>query len=252
MPSAPLARTPSDARRLRLDELEARLIDREQALDALKIELQALQSRYLSDIGGLYVELARLEAEVADIEIRRGLRPPPEALDEPDDGDEGGDVEASGGCGNRSAPSSDLKRVFRDLARTIHPDLAMDEPARFRRHSLMAEANRAYAERDEDRLRLILHAWQRSPDAVLGDDPEANSQRIDRRIVEVDDRLIAIETEFADLRTSAICRLKGKIDSAREQGWDLFAEMIQQVRRDISRTQARLTSLRRVDDPMVR
>jgi hypothetical protein len=27
----------------------------------------------------------------------------------------------------------------------------------------MAEANRAYAERDEDRLRLILHAWQHDP-----------------------------------------------------------------------------------------
>lgn len=246
-PSPSLARTPPDARRVRLDELEARLREREQALDALKIELQALQTRYLSDIGGLYTELAGLEAEVAEIEIRRGLRPPPEALDDLLDDDSRAESATTGGCGNRSAPSSDLKRVFRDLARTIHPDLAMDEPARYRRHSLMAEANRAYAERDEDRLRLILHAWQRSPDAVLGDDPEANSQRIDRRIVEIDERLIAVEAEFADLRGSAIFRLKGKIDGARAQGWDLFAEMIQQVRRDIGRTQARLVALRRMD-----
>ena len=107
-------------------------------------------------------------------------------------------------------PSQDLKKIFRNLARTIHPDLALDEPARWRRHSLMAEANRAYAERDEDRLRLILHAWERSPDAVLGDDPEADEERLRRRIAAIEDRLLELGREFADLESSAIAQLSAR------------------------------------------
>ena len=82
--------------------------------------------------------------------------------------------------------------MFRDLAKAVHPDRAPDDRARYRRHSLMAEANRAYAERDEDRLRLILHAWERSPESVLGDDEEGESLRVRRRIAELDERLVAI------------------------------------------------------------
>jgi hypothetical protein len=47
------------------------------------------------------------------------------------------------------------------------------------------------------------------------------------------------------LRTSAIWRLKGKIDAAKTQGWDLFGEMILQVKREIARANARLASLAR-------
>lgn len=243
--SSALQPVPLDADRLHLRDLQARLQQRESELSALKIDLQELQSRYLRDIGGLYRELSELEAAVADVEIRLGLRPPPVEDDEPDAGKEEGGSSNAGACSNSSAPSDDLKRVFRELARNIHPDLALDEPARCRRHSLMAEANRAYAERDEDRLRLILSAWERSGDGILDEDPGSDRNRLQRTLARIDERLIAVEAEFADLRTSAIYRLKGKIDDARKQGWDLFAEMVLQVKGEISRAKARLVSLGR-------
>jgi hypothetical protein len=71
---------------------------------------------------------------------------------------------------------------------------------------------------------------------------EAESLRIKRRIAQLDEQLIAMDAELADLRSSAIARLQRKIDEARAQGWDLFAEMIQQVRREIARAQGRLAS----------
>jgi hypothetical protein len=109
----------------------------------------------------------------------------------------------------------------------------------------MAEANRAYAERDEDRLRLILDAWERDPDALIGDEDSDSAVRIRRRIVLVDERLIALAAELVDLRSSAIWRLKRRIDEARAQGWDLFAEMKLQVAREIARATMRLASLHR-------
>jgi hypothetical protein len=131
--------------------------------------------------------------------------------------------------------------MFRDVAKSIHPDLAMDEPARWRRHSLMAEANRAYADRDADRLRLILRAWETSEESIGEDEPDAPRRRI--AVFEV--RLAAIEAEFAELRTTAIYRLKTKIESTRKEGWDLFAEMRLQVKSEVGRAKAKLAKLRR-------
>jgi hypothetical protein len=236
---------PLDADRARLSALEAQLTEREQELDSLRAELRHLQTRYLDEIGPCYAELSTLEAQVVELEVRLGLRPPP--LFDEDEGDDeaGGDDARASSCASPAAPSADLKRVFRDLAKAIHPDRAMDDRARYRRQSLMAEANRAYAERDEDRLRLILSAWERNADVAIDDEDADAGTRIRRRIALVDERLIAIAAELADLRSSAIWRLKGKIDDARAQGWDLFAEMILQVKREISRATMRLASLNR-------
>jgi hypothetical protein len=237
----PLAHA-ADPSREQLAALEAQVAARETALAALKTELQELQTRYLADVGHLYAERDTLEAAIAEEEIRQGLRSP--TLDEPED-DGAPDAATCDECISRSIPSIDLKRIFRDVAKAIHPDRARDDAARFRRHSLMAEANRAYAERDEDRLRLILKAWERSPEAIVGDGPEADAERHQRRLGALGDRLVQIEAEFADLRDSAIGRLKRRIDETRAQGWDLFAEMVHEVRRQIRRASARLATLRR-------
>lgn len=240
-----------DPTREHLSSLELQVAERERELSELKVELQELQSRYLSEVGSLYAELSGLEAAVAEAEVRAGLRPPPDEIGEKDSGPEQGPALESG-CTNRSAPSDDLKRVFRDVAKAVHPDLALDESARWRRHSLMAEANRAYAERDEDRLRLILRVWERSPESVIGDDPEAQRLRLSRRVTELEEHLLALDLELTDLRASAIARLQKKIHDARAQGWDLFAEMIRQVRSEIAGAKAQLASLRRSESRRTR
>jgi len=231
-----------------LARLEAQLRERENELNTLKLDLQDLQSRHLTEIGPLYRDLAEIEDELIDLEIRAGLRPPPEDdADGVDEGDSADTAQDAAACDDRGGASADaLKRVFRDVPKNIHPDLAMNDAARLRRHSLMAEANRAYAERDADRLLLILHRWQRSSDAVVGDDDESRELRLRRRRAEVEEQLAAIDAEFIELRNSAIARLKDKIDDTRRKGWDLFAEMVAQVRSDIARARARLVAVRQM------
>lgn len=217
---------------------------REEELATAKRGLLQVQSEYFSRVGALYGRLHELEDEAVEIEIRMGLRPPSSQADQ-EPGEATGDPVSGAGCGNRAAPSDALKRVFRDLAKAIHPDRAVDDSTRFRRHSLMAEANRAYAERDEDRLRLILHTWERSPESVVDEGPEGDRLRVERRVAELDERLIAIEAEFADLQRSAIWRLKTKMDDARRQGWDLLEEIVREVNRQMTRASSRLAALRR-------
>jgi hypothetical protein len=224
--------------------LELQVAARLNEVTSLKTELQALQDRYLEEIGPLYAELIPLDAAVAEAEIKAGLRVP-------DDDEEDSDVQSSrfelAGCGPASEPSVDLKRMFRDVAKAVHPDLSphqdLDERTRFRRHSLMAEANRAYAERDEDRLRLIMRAWALEADAAIDDDPDADRARRQRRAAALNAQLVELDREFADVQRSAIGRLKRKIDDAKAQGWDLFGEMQRQTRREIATARAKLARL---------
>ena len=240
-----LQTTTPDADRARLAALELEIGERDREATRLKRDLLALQSRYLDDIGGLYAKLNEIETAIADEEIALGLRLGTEGTEgtertEGMPGPQTEDIGAAAGCGHRTAPSADLKRIFRQLAKTIHPDLALDGPARYRRHSLMAEANRAYAERDEDRLRLILSKWERG-DTHGGDDVDS----VPRRIAALEERRLAMDAELADLKTSAIWRLNAKMEEARLQGWDLFAEMLREVDREIRRATARLARLRK-------
>ncbi len=228
--------------------LELEVAAREAELSELKTRLKTLHDRYMMDIGPLYAELMPLDAEVAELEIKAGLRVADEDFEDPED-DAQVATFAPAGCGPASGPSEDLKRTFRDVLKAVHPDRAghhdVDERTRYRRHSLMAEANRAYAERDEDRLRLILRAWHLDAEAAIDDDPDAELRRRQRRASILSERLVEIDRELVDLRRSAIARLQVRIDDAKAQGWDLFAEMMRQVKREIQTARARIASLRR-------
>jgi DnaJ-domain-containing protein 1 len=43
-------------------------------------------------------------------------------------------------------PSDSLKKLYREVAKQVHPDLATDEADRARQRELMAAANQAYTE----------------------------------------------------------------------------------------------------------
>jgi hypothetical protein len=137
-----------------------------------------------------------------------------------------------------------VRRLFRDVAKTIHPDLARDEQARDRRHSLMIEANRAYAMGDEERLRSILDAWERSPEAVAGTDPEAVHERLRRRLAQIDEQLVACAGELAELHDLPLWKLKVMVDEAAARGKDLIADQVRRLERDIMAARNRLDAMR--------
>ena len=112
--------------------LERMVDERERDLLSVKTQLQQLQVRYLSELGALYAELTALDEELAQAEIKAGLRVPDEpGLDEPDEPETSG----SGGCSSTSAPSSALKAMFR--AR-LGPRMSTTSPNRGLRRSAIS------------------------------------------------------------------------------------------------------------------
>jgi hypothetical protein len=137
-----------------------------------------------------------------------------------------------------------VRRLFRDVAKTIHPDLAEDEHSRDRRHALMIEANRAYAVGDEERLRRILQAWENSPESVQGSDPEAEQLRLSRRIAQLEEQLVVYSRELDELKASPLWQLKVMVDEAAARGKDLVADMVRRLQRDITAARNRLEAMR--------
>lgn len=228
-----------DSLRARLTALEAALYERATAVAEAKSSLAAFRLRYHADVGVLHEELDDLERAIAEAEL--GEMAKRLETDETDANQSAGSRAAGG---EPRFTSDAVRTLFRDVAKTIHPDLARDDLTRERRHALMAEANRAYAVGDEDRLRRILEAWRNSPDAVPGDDPEAARLRIVRRMAEIQEALAQSASELAALKESPLWQLKAMVDEAALRGKDLVADMVRRLKRDIMAAQNRLDAMR--------
>jgi hypothetical protein len=227
-----------------LREREAALGSREAELAAFLDELRELRARYLEEVGIHYARLIPLEDAMAAEEVRLGLRL---AAIDAEDAENSAANPLDSSCGSRAGVPDGLKTMFRNVAKALHPDLAMgdDQPARERRRSLMAEANRAYADRDAERLQLILRAWEESPEAVDASHPYGERLRAERRLAQIDQRMIQIEAEMAELRDSAVNRLKISMEESAKYGRDLLKQMRDTVEREIAAATRRLDRLRR-------
>jgi hypothetical protein len=224
--------------RSRLAEIEGVLEERRAELARAESALAAFTIRYRHEVGSLHEELDELELAIAEAErgelrkqIERGERTRTAAS------------RRSHADPQPRYTSDAVRRLFRDVAKAIHPDLARDELARDRRHALMIEANRAYALGDEERLRWVLQAWERSPEAVQGDDEQALRLRLERRVAQVEEQLAAVASERAALEGSEIWRLKAMVDEAAARGKDLVGDMVRRLRRDIMVARNRLDAI---------
>jgi len=138
-----------------------------------------------------------------------------------------------------------LKKLYRSLAKAMHPDLADGEQDRQRRHEFMIRVNEAYARSDEAGLRGILVQWQHSPEVVKGDSVAAELVRAIRKIARAQARLRTIDEEMRKLKASEIYLLKSKVDEAAKSGRNMLNELAARIDRDIRMTRERLPAYER-------
>jgi len=129
------------------------------------------------------------------------------AADDADDRISGGS--ARRGASRCASPTdeAEAKRLYRELAKRCHPDIAPDEEERARRVELMQRINEAYRARDLRVLRLI----RREAEAA---DPNFSGRPLSERLVWIqEDRdrfaaeLAEIQAEVTALQRSELYRL---------------------------------------------
>lgn len=237
------------ARKLREQErLEAELAECELRLATLRAELRTIESRYLQMVGTDYAELDELRAQMA--ERLAAEEPGNERLQRVACEARARANESRSAVSTNEpralkafSPSPELKRMYREAAKRIHPDLTADATDRARRQELMAEVNRAYQEGDESGIAKILDVYESSPEAVQGEGAGVELVRVIRKLSLMNNRLAEIETEFQSLINSDLYLLKVQADDAQEQGRDLLEEMAGKVRQRIADSKSRMEVL---------
>jgi len=228
--------------------VETELADCELRAENLRAELGAFERQYLHFVGSRYAELDELNARVAEkiAEAQPANERAQQAAREARA--RAASTKSSAGEKAASAPkpfraSTELKRLYRDVARRIHPDLTSDRDDRAKRQALMAQANDAYERGDEALLTRVLTEYECSPEAVKGDGAGADLIRVIRRISQARSRLSEIEAELQELLRSDLQQLKARVDQAEQHGRDVLAEITAKVDEQVAQAKRRLENL---------
>ncbi len=235
-----------ETKRTELETLEASLAERELELASLRAELASFERKYLAEVGLRYAELDELKAQIAEKaaaehpgdprlqEAARKARARAKA------------TRSTTGPGQAHAqkvytPTPEMKRLYREVARRVHPDLTTDDADRVKRQELMAKANQAYMHGDQAALSRVFEAYECSPESVHGDGAGADLVRTIRRISQARSRLEEINVEVKALLASDAKRLRTQFDEAAKAGRDLFSDLAARIDTEIASARADLS-----------
>ncbi|WP_435372344.1 hypothetical protein [Streptomyces ficellus] len=166
---------------------EQALIEFEIAVETFRVEVENFSRLHHQKLGPMYSRLDELDALIAEAraartgdpeDVRRArearalVMPMPgveELFDDWIDSD-GLSAEAAAMLTDRPVqppkrvrPSDEARKLYRELARKAHPDLAREETERKRREEFITRVNAAYGRGDEALLRELSEEWAAGP-----------------------------------------------------------------------------------------
>lgn len=240
-----------DKKRRVLDRLKDRLADREEEMVDLRSELEQFEAQYKMEVGRLYADLDEIEAQIAEEEFK--LVPDDEEIKKRAEElrkraeESAADSEAEN-CSFKFNPTPEAKKAYHDLARIIHPDLALDPNEKERRHGLMAKLNEAYSAGDQQQLNKLVEDFKNSPETVSGDSIGDDLVRAVRQIAQIKARLNELKEERAKAELSELFVLRVKVQAELTEGRDLLKHMAERTKTFIKKSERRLENLRNVNE----
>lgn len=238
-----------------LEELTEQLAIKEEEFTSTGADFARFRIHYLRRFAPLYAELDRLEAEIArrasvaedTPEARSKAREASARAAESEQAQLEAGAELAAEEGPRAAPSDDLRSLFRQAAKRLHPDLATDDADRARRTAVMASLNAAYAAGDEAAMRRILDGEAARPEAVTGDDTGARLVRVLRKIAQVRARFTELVQLTEALEADPLYRLFAQCREVWNADEDPLAEDEADLRTRIASAHAQLAALAMAD-----
>jgi len=236
-----------------LERLKDRLADREEEMADMRAELELFEAKYTMEVGRLYADLDEIDAEIAEEEVKLNpedeeiKRKAEEARKRAEESAAQADEENWQACTFKWQPTVEAKKAYHKLARMIHPDLALDNDERERRHGLMAKLNDAYSAGDQNLLNKLVEEYRDSPDLVKGDTVGDELVRVIRQIAQVKARLKGLSQEKLSLELSELFVLQKKVSTEMIEGRNLLKQMAERTKTHIKKAERRLSNLRQAN-----
>ena len=136
---------------------------------------------------------------------------------------------------------SELKTLYRELAKRFHPDLTTDSQEKEWRESMMAAVNAAYQKHDLEALLELQQKPDRPVRAMVQSRAETLAQ-LSSEVLRLDQVIQKLTRQLDELVNSALARLQLEVSMARQSGQDLLGQIARELELDIARTQAELAS----------
>lgn len=234
-----------------LDRLKDRLADREEEMTDLRAELERFEAQYTMEVARFYAELDEIEAQIAEEEVK--LVPDDEEIKKRAEElrrraeESAANAGATEGCTEKWRPTTEAKKAYHNLARIIHPDLALDAEEKEKRHELMARLNDAYSAGDQNLLNKLVEDFRDSPDLVRGDSVADELVRAIRQIWQVRNRLRELKEEKLVAELSELYVLREKVQAEMLEGRNLLKQMAERTKTHIKKSERRLANLRNLN-----
>jgi len=234
-----------------VDRLAERLATKEEEMADLREELDRFEARYTMEVGRLYAQQDELDAQIAEEELKlvpddEEIKNKVEELRRLAEESAARAAEAEKHSSEKWEPSAEARKAYHDLARIIHPDLALDAIEKDRRHTLMAELNHAYSSGDQAKLKKLSKELRVSPEAVQGGTLGDELVRAIRQIAQMRKRFAELGEEKAKSEASELFELYQKVEAENTEGRDLLKHMAERAKTHIKKTGRRLENLRNV------
>lgn len=223
-------------------------------LETLRVELGRFEKRYYAKIGGLYVELDKLELQIDEYKARIGLlmekglsasqieekmnerfaerredtRFYEEQAHEHREAFERQKLEAR----LSDEEEAELKRLYRRLVKFVHPDLADSDKERSQKNKTMAEVNAAYKERDLEKLKVLEKA-AKEEEARKHETTADKLVRLTRESMELDKEIERLLTELEELKESPTFNMKEAVEEGATEGRDILEELANDLQEKI-------------------
>ncbi len=236
-----------------LERLKDRLADREEEMTDLKGELEQFEANYSMHVGRLYADLDDIEAQIAEEEYKlvpddEEIKKKAEELRRRAEESAARAQEAAEASERKWKPTQDAKKAYHEIARTIHPDLALDEREKEKRHGLMAQLNQAYSSGNQSELDRLVEEYRNSPDLVEGESVGDELVRAIRQIYQIKVRLTKLQLDQNEIEASELFALRQKMKAEQAEGRDMVAQMAARTDVQIRKSQRRLENLRTVNE----
>jgi hypothetical protein len=229
---ASTAAADAEADRLR-DRLAA--IEEEQA--TLEAELAAFNADYMREVVTVLAELHEIEARIAALVAKRSGSA------------EDKRVAASARARARETtaavkaipptpgplPTGDLKKLFREAAKRMHPDLAPDDDTRRHAEAFMKRLNQAFAAGDAEAIADLVRQWE----LAAPQEEEVAARRVSALQASVE----RAQARLDEVRGSDLAGMMERAMAAAAQGTDLLAEWRASSEAALAAARSRLAEL---------
>ncbi|MEU9846693.1 hypothetical protein [Streptomyces sp. NPDC047985] len=241
---------------------EQALIEFEIAVETFRVEVENFSRLHHQKLGPMYARLDELDAQIAEAraartgdpedlrkarEARAAVMPMPgvdELFHDWIDSD-GLSPEAAAMLTEqpvrppkRVRPTDEARRLYRELARRAHPDLAQDDTERARREEFITRVNAAYGRGDEALLEELAREWAAGP--VVPEAELSESEELYARLNWLTQRKELLTVLAQELEESAIGAM---LRMAPDDPDRLLDEIAEQLLAEVARREEELTGL---------